>query len=115
MVGQRGRRRGQIRLRIFCRTITGQNCAGTVKLRTRGKINPSSIPGRKRPARKVTFATFEYQLAVGKAGVAISQIQPEKLDLLKRIKRTSIDILVTVAVADADQTIQRAGSLILAK
>ena len=64
----------------------------------------------------MTFATFEYQLAVGKAGVAISQIQPEKLDLLKRIKRSSIDILVTVCDANNNrQTIRRAGSLILAK
>jgi len=48
--------------------------------------------------------------------VAISQIQPEKLDLLKRIKRSSIDILVTVCDANNNrQTIRRAGSLILAK
>lgn len=116
LVGQRGRRRGQIRLRIFCRRRTGQNCAGTVKLRTRGRINPSSIPGRKRARRKVTFATFEYQLAVGKSGVAISQIQPEKLDLLKRIKSVPIDILVTVTDADNNrQTIRRAGTLVLAR
>jgi len=48
--------------------------------------------------------------------VAISQIQPEKLDLLKRIKRASIDILVTVTDADDNrQTIRRAGSLVLAR
>nr|MBA2347447.1 hypothetical protein [Solirubrobacterales bacterium] len=115
-VGSRGRRAGQIRLRIFCRTRTGQNCAGTVKLRTRGKINPSSIPGRRKAKRKVTFSTFEYQLAVGKTGVAIATIQPEKLDLLRRIRRAKIDIIVTVTDIDNNrQAIRRKGSIVLTR
>lgn len=115
-VGLRGRRAGQIRLRIFCSALTGRSCAGTVKLRTIGKINPSSRPGVRKRARRVTFATFEYQLAQGKSGVAIAQMTPEKVDLL-RLRRglgRTIGISISVQVTGASgnrQTIVRQGRL----
>ncbi len=114
-VGLKGKRAGQLRFRIFCRALTGRTCAGTVKIRTIGKINPSTR-GRKAAKRRVTFATFEYQLAQGKAGVAIAQMTPEKVDLL-RLRRglgKSIGVQISVQVTDAGgnrQTIVRNGNL----
>ncbi|HYF27467.1 MAG TPA: hypothetical protein VD931_17105 [Baekduia sp.] len=119
-VGLKGRRAGQLRFRIFCRERTGRTCAGTVKIRTIGKINPSSRAGVRKAARRVTFATFEYQLAQGKAGVAITQMTPEKIDLL-RLRRgvgRSIGVTISVQVSDSAgnrQTIVREGALRLVR
>jgi hypothetical protein len=109
-VGTVGRRRGQIRMAIFCRKRTGRTCAGTVKIRTTGKINPSAR--RKKAKRRVTFATFEYQLAQGKKGYAISNLSEEKLELIEKIKSVAIDISVQVTDSGGNrQTIVRKGRL----
>ncbi len=112
-VGLLGARAGQIRLPIFCKKRVGRNCAGTVKIRTRGLINPSSLPGVKKKARRVTLATFEYQLQAGKVGYAISTIQPEKLRLMRRIR--SVKVTFSVQVTDSNnnrQTIVRNGTFV---
>ncbi len=112
-VGLRGARAGQIRLPIFCRIETGRNCAGTVKIRTRGLINPSSIPGVRKKARRVTLATFEYQLQAGKVGYAISTIQPEKLRLMRRLKNVKVTFSVQVTDSNNNrQTIVRSGNFV---
>jgi hypothetical protein len=102
-VGLRGSRAGQIRIPIFCSAKTGRSCAGTVKIRTRYPINPSSL-GRKKAKRKVTLATFEYQLANGKVGYAISTIQPEKLRLMRRLR--SVAVTISVQVTDSSNNRQ---------
>ncbi|HEX6388190.1 MAG TPA: hypothetical protein VFZ89_02045 [Solirubrobacteraceae bacterium] len=112
-VGLKGARAGQIRLPIFCKQETGRACAGTVKIRTRGLINPSSIPGVTKPRRRVTLATFEYQLQAGKRGYAINTIQPEKLRLMRRLK--SVKVTFSVQVTDSNnnrQTIVRNGTFV---
>ncbi|WP_205698548.1 hypothetical protein [Conexibacter sp. SYSU D00693] len=113
-VGLKGKRAGQLRFKIFCRKQTGRTCAGTVKIRTIGKINPS-IRGKKK-ARRVTFSTFEYQLAQGKSGVAITTLQPEKVELLRKRRGIGKSIGVTISVQVTDsggnrQTIVREGKL----
>lgn len=111
-VGLRGKRAGQIRLPIFCKKETGRSCAGTVKIRSRVKINPSSKPGVKKKPRLVTLATFEYQLQAGKKGFAIATIQPEKLDLMRL--RKSVKVNISVQVTDSNnnrQTIVRPGTM----
>jgi hypothetical protein len=112
-VGLLGARAGQIRMPIFCKKEVGRACAGTVKIRTRGLINPSSIPGVRKKARRVTLATFEYQLGAGKVGYAINTIQPEKLRLMRRLK--SVKVTFSVQVTDANnnrQTIVRNGTFV---
>jgi hypothetical protein len=114
-VGTAGRRAAQVRLPIFCKKETGRSCAGTVKLRTIGLINPSTT-GRNKAKRRVTIGTFEYQLAAGKKGYAIATIQPEKVDLMRRVK--SIAITISVQVTDANnnrQTIVRKARMIARK
>lgn len=106
-VGTVGRRRGIVRLPIFCRQLTGRSCAGTVKLRSIGKIVPNA-KGKPRAKRRVTFITFEYQLAQGKSGWASALLAPEKLNLMEKIKRLRVDVLVQVADAVGNrQTIRR--------
>ena len=79
-------------------------------------MNPSSKRGVRKAKRRVTFATFEYQLAQGKSGVAITQMTPEKVDLL-RLRRglgRTIGVTISVQVTDAignRQTIVRNGRL----
>lgn len=108
-VGLKGARAGQIRLPIFCKKETGRTCAGTVKIRTRGLINPSSL-GRKKAKRRVTLATFEYQLQAGKKGYAISTIQPEKLRLMRRLRSVKVNISVQVTDSNNNrQTIVQPG------
>lgn len=115
-VGLLGRRAGQIRLPIFCKKETGRSCAGTVKLRSRVKINPSSKFGVKKKSRLVTLATFEYQLAAGKKGYAIATIQPEKLDLMRLRKKVKVNISVQVTDANNNrQTIVRKGTFVAQK
>ncbi len=112
LAGTQGRRKGQIRLQIFCKTITGQDCAGTVKLRTINKINPSSLGKQLTPTR-VTFITFAYQLGKGKKGVAIGQLSPEKLTRIMQLKSVPIDILVQVSDAGGNrQVIVQPGHLV---
>jgi hypothetical protein len=103
VIARRGRRAGQIRLRIYCSKKTGRNCAGTVKLRTVGKINPATR-GR-RAKRKVTFATFEYQLAEGKVGYALAKLDREKFDLMKRIRKVTVTISVQVSDAGGNRQV----------
>jgi hypothetical protein len=102
--GTQGRRKGQVRLTIFCKSITGQDCAGTVKLRTIDKINPSSL-GRHLTPTRVTFITFAYQLAKGKLGVAIGQLSPEKLALITQRKSVAVDIDVQVTDAGGNRQV----------
>ena len=81
-----------MRLPIYCRKKTGRTCAGTVKLRTVGRITPNSR-ARQGAKRRVTFITFEYQLAQGKTGYAIARLSEEKLDLMKQLKKVKVDRL----------------------
>lgn len=108
-VGLKGARAGQIRMPIFCKKETGRSCAGTVKIRTRVKVNPSSL-GRKKTPRLVTLATFAYQLQAGKKGYAIATIQPEKLRLMQRLKSVKVNLSVQVTDSNNNrQTIVQAG------
>jgi Collagen triple helix repeat (20 copies) len=114
-VGTTGRRKGQVRLSIFCKSITGQDCAGTVKLRTINKINPSTLGKHETPAR-VTFITYAYQLAKGKLGVAIGQLSSEKLAKISQLKTVAIDIDVQVTDAGGNrQVIVQPGHLTAVK
>jgi hypothetical protein len=109
-VGTAGRRRGQVRLPIFCTKKTGRTCAGTVKVRTINRINPSVR--RKKAKRRVTFLTFEYQLQQGKKGYAISDMSIEKLQLIEKIKSVAVQISVQVTDSGGNrQTIVRNGRL----
>ncbi|HEY5198204.1 MAG TPA: hypothetical protein VIJ51_14375 [Solirubrobacteraceae bacterium] len=114
-VGTTGRRKGQVRLSIFCKSITGQDCAGTVKLRTINKINPSTL-GKHATLARVTFITFAYQLAKGKLGVAIGQLSPEKLTRIEQLKSVPVDIDVQVTDAGGNrQVIVQPGRLTAVK
>jgi hypothetical protein len=109
-VGTAGRRRSQVRLPIFCTRKTGRTCAGTVKVRTIGRINPSAT--KVKPKRRVTFLTFEYQLAAGKKGYAISNMNIEKLQLIEKIKSVAVSISVQVTDSGGNrQTIVKRGTL----
>ncbi len=109
-IGLKGSRAGQVRLPIFCKKETGRSCAGTVKIRTTGKINPASF-GKAKPKRKVTFITFEYQLAAGKKGYAIARAEPEKLRLMRKIRTVKVDISVQVTDSNNNrQTIVQKGT-----
>jgi hypothetical protein len=113
--GTQGRRKGQVRLSIFCKSITGQDCSGTVKIRTINPINPSSLGKHLTPVR-VTFITFAYQLAKGKLGVAIGQLSPEKLALITERKTEAVNISVQVSDAGGNrQIIVEAGHLVAVK
>jgi hypothetical protein len=114
-VGTTGRRKGQVRLSIFCKSITGQDCAGTVKLRTINKINPSTL-GKHAALARVTFITYAYQLAKGKLGVAIGQLSPEKLTRIEQLKTVAVDIDVQVTDAGGNrQVIVQPGHLTAVK
>ena len=111
-IGLTGRRAGQIRLPIFCTKKTGRSCAGTLKVRTINKINPSTSGG-KFAKRRVTFFTGDYQLKLGAVGVVIGELQPEKLDLARKVR--SIAVLISITVTDSignRQTILQNGRLI---
>jgi hypothetical protein len=113
--GTQGRRKGQVRLTIFCKSITGQDCAGTVKLRTINPINPSSLGKQATPTR-VTFITFAYQLGKGKVGVAIGQLASEKLDRIEQLKTVAVDIDVQVTDSSGNrQIIVQPGHLVAVK
>ena len=97
-MGIRGRRAGIVRLRVFCSEKVGRLCAGTVKIRTRYKVQPATRPP-KRKHRRVTLVTEEYQLQQGRVGYAILEVTPEKIDFLKRVK--SIAVRIEMSVTDA--------------
>jgi hypothetical protein len=83
-----------------------------VKLRTVGRINPSSTNPH-HAKRRVTFTTFEYQLAQGKSGVALTNLSPEKLDLIRKIHSVVVDISVQVTDSGGNrQTITQRGRLV---
>ena len=53
-----------MRLQIFCSEKVGKLCAGTVKIRTRDRIQPATA-APKRKLRRVTLVTEEYQIRQG--------------------------------------------------
>jgi len=111
-IGLRGRRAGQIRLPIFCTRKTGRSCAGTLKVRTINKINPSTSGGHYKK-RRVTFFTGDYQLKLGAVGVVIGELQPEKLDLARKVRSVAVQLSITVTDAVGNrQTIVQNGRLI---
>ncbi len=106
-VGTVGRRAGLVRLAVFCSEKVGRLCAGTVKIRTKNKIQPATRPP-KRKLRRVTLVTEEYQLRQGRTGYAILELTPEKIDLMKRVK--SIAVVIEMQVTDSEgnrQTVVR--------
>jgi hypothetical protein len=106
VVATRGKLRGYLRFPIFCAKKTGRTCAGTVKLRTVNLLNPATRGVRK--SRRITFATFEYQLNEGKKGFAKTQLDPQKFLRMKQLR--SVLVSASVQVTDADgnrQTIVR--------
>ena len=96
-LGASGRRAGIIRLRVFCSERVGRLCAGTVKIRTRNKIQPATRPP-KRALRRVTLVTEEYQLRQGRVGYVIMEVRPETIDLMKRVK--SVAVVIEMQVTD---------------
>jgi hypothetical protein len=111
-VGQLGRRRGMVRLPIFCKGSVGRNCAGSVKIRSRGLINPATRGVRKK--RRVTFTTYDYQLQRGKTGYALGLLSPEKINLMERVKRIKVTVSITVTDSEGNrQTILRNATMVL--
>lgn len=107
----KGRLKGRLRIRIICRQVAVRTCSGTVKVRSRTKINPSSQGGRRTPI-KVTFGTGAVQLDRGRVGYAIVQVNPQRTDLVRA--RRSIKVDVIAAMIDADnnrQNIRRLNTL----
>jgi hypothetical protein len=112
LIGLSGRRAGQVRMPIFCTKKTGRSCAGTFKVRTINKINPSTT-GKHFAKRRVTFFTGDYQLKLGALGVVIGELQPEKLDLARKIKSVAVQLSITVTDSIGNrQTIVQNGRLI---
>jgi hypothetical protein len=99
----KGRYLGRLRIRIVCRKIAVRTCSGTVKIRSRGKIN-TSTKGKKLKKKKVTFATGPVQLDTSKVGYAIIQFNQQRTDLVR--VRKSIKVEVIAAMIDADNNRQ---------
>ena len=97
---QKGRNKGVVRVRIFCRRIAVRTCSGTLKVRTVQKINPAGFGFPARPVRRVTFATAPVQLDIGKIGFAILTFNEQRRSLLQRISRARSQVIVSVIDAD---------------
>ena len=96
----KGRNKGVVRARIFCRRIAVRTCSGTLKVRTVQKINPAGFGFPARPVRRVTFATGPVQLDIGKIGFAILTFNEQRRSLLQRINRARSQVIVSVIDAD---------------
>jgi len=103
VVPTRGRFKGRLRIRILCRPIAVRTCSGTVKVRSRTKINPDS-QGKNRRKTQVTFATSPVQLDRKKIGYAILQFNDQRLALLKRLKSVKVEVIA--ALIDGDNNRQ---------
>ncbi len=104
IVPTRGRNRGRVRVRIFCRSVAVRTCSGNMKVRTVNKINPASFGLPSKPARRVTWSTDAVQLDVGKIGFAILNFNAQRLGVLRR--SPSVRSQVIVSVIDADNNRQ---------
>jgi len=99
-VPMKGRNKGVVRVKIFCRRIAVRTCSGTMKVRTVKKINPAGFGFPDRPVRRVTFATAPVQLDVGKIGFAILTFNEQRRSLLQRITQARSQVIVSVIDAD---------------
>lgn len=99
-VPMRGRTRGRVRVRIYCRRIAVRTCSGNMKARTLNRIQPQSFGFPARPRRRVTWATDTVQLDVGKIGFGILDFNAQRRSVLRRIGRARSTIIVSVIDAD---------------
>ena len=115
-VPRRGRDRGRLRVRIFCRRIAVRTCSGEVKIRSRDRINPASRGSR--PRRRVTFATDAVQLDEGKVGFAILNLNQQRMAVLARRGSRGIRVNVIATLIDANnnrQNVRRSAILRLGR
>ncbi|MGH2901762.1 MAG: hypothetical protein ACRDMZ_24015, partial [Solirubrobacteraceae bacterium] len=99
-VPMRGRNKGRVRVKIYCRSIAVRTCSGNMKVRTINKINPQGFGFPVRPKRKVTWETSPVQLDVRKIGYAILTFPTQRLSLLKRVRQARSEAIVSVIDAD---------------
>lgn len=104
-VPMKGRNIGVVRVRVYCKSLAVETCSGTMKVRSRNKIEPQGFGFPKRPVRRVTFATAPLQLDERKIGFAIFTFNTQRRSILKRIRSVAAE--VTVTVIDADNNRQR--------
>jgi hypothetical protein len=104
VVPMRGRNKGRVRVRIYCRSVAVRTCSGNMKVRTLNKINPASFGFPARPKRRVTWETEAVQLDVRKIGFAILNFSAQRLSVLRR--SPSVRSQVIVSVIDADNNRQ---------
>ena len=104
VVPTKGRNRGRVRVRIFCRSVAVRTCSGNMKVRTLNPINPASFGLPSKPKRRVTWSTDAVQLDVGKIGFAILTFNEQRLGVLRR--SPSVRSQVIVSVIDADNNRQ---------
>ena len=104
-VPMKGRNIGVVRVRVYCKSLAVETCSGTMKVRSRNKIEPQGFGFPKRPVRRVTFATAPLQLDERKIGFAIFTFSTQRRSVLRRIKSVAAE--VTVTVIDADNNRQR--------
>ena len=109
-VPRRGRNRGRVRIRVYCRSRAVRTCSGNVKIRSVARIDPSSFGRPKRKARRVTFETAPIQLDERKVGFAILELSAQRLSVLERIRRSTssgrVAVSVIATVIDADNNRQ---------
>ena len=104
VVPSRGRNKGRVRVRIYCRSVAVRTCSGNMKVRTVNPINPASFGFPARPKRRVTWSTDTVQLDVRKIGFAILNFNAQRLSVLRR--QRSVRSQVIVSVIDADNNRQ---------
>lgn len=100
VVPLKGRNKGRVRVRIYCRSVAVRTCSGNMKVRTINKINPQGFGFPVRPKRRVTWETAPVQLDVRKIGFAILTFPTQRLSLLQRITQARSEVIVTVIDAD---------------
>lgn len=112
VVPTRGRFKGRLRVRILCRPVAVRTCSGTVKVRSRSKINPDS-KGKNRTKTQVTFATSPVQLDRKKIGYAILQFNDQRLTLLKRLRSVKVEVIAALIDGDNNrQNVRRNSTLV---
>lgn len=113
-VPSRGRNKGRVRVRIYCRSIAVRTCSGTMKVRTVNKIRPHGFGFPPRAPRKVTWETSPVQLDVRKVGFAILTFPAQRLSVLRRIKQARSEVIVSVIDADNNrQNVRKAVTVAL--
>ena len=100
VVPMRGRNKGRVRVRIYCRSVAVRTCSGNMKVRTLNKINPASFGFPARPKRRVTWETEAVQLDVRKIGFAILNFSAQRLSVLRRSRSVRSQVIVSVIDAD---------------